>query len=105
LSVIFFCVTAITLCLIIFIPILEQNQEVYLTFDNEDLGRVISSIKRSYGVEIKVSDPQLLELHFSGTFIHETPDKIIEVLSESLALSHDEPVDKQYILYRDGRYP
>ena len=103
LSLILFCIAAIVLVLILLIPVLKQDQEVYLTFRNEDLGHVINSINSSYEVEIKVREPELLELHFSGTFIRETPDKIVAVLSESLELSHDKPFDKEYIIYLGGR--
>jgi ferric-dicitrate binding protein FerR (iron transport regulator) len=52
-----------------------------LVFNKEPIGEVVNKLSRWFNVDIQVKDPELLELTYTATFIHETLPQVMELLS------------------------
>ena len=52
-----------------------------LVFNKEPLGEVVKKLSRWFNVNIQVKDPELLELTYTATFVHETLPQVMELLT------------------------
>lgn len=52
-----------------------------LIFEKEPIGEVAKKLSRWFNVDIQINDPELYELTYTGTFIHETLPQVMELLS------------------------
>lgn len=55
-----------------------------LVFRDTPLPRVVADLRRWYGVELHVTDSILLRRHFTGSFVHESADRVVEVIALAL---------------------
>lgn len=60
-----------------------------LIFVNMSLKDLISLLERKYGVDIRVQDTTLLNLHFDGTIKNETLIDILEVIKNTLPVDYN----------------
>jgi ferric-dicitrate binding protein FerR (iron transport regulator) len=51
-----------------------------LVFNKEPLGEVIKKLNRWFNVDIQIKDPELLDLTYTATFVHETLPQVMELL-------------------------
>lgn len=51
-----------------------------LVFNKEPMGEVAKKLSRWFNVDIQIKDPELLDLTFTATFIHETLPQVMELL-------------------------
>jgi ferric-dicitrate binding protein FerR (iron transport regulator) len=51
-----------------------------LMFNKEPLGEVIKKLSRWFNVDIHIKDPELLDLTYTATFVHETLPQVMELL-------------------------
>jgi transmembrane sensor len=51
-----------------------------LVFNKEPLGEVIKKLSRWFNVDIHIKDPELLDLTYTATFVHETLPQVMELL-------------------------
>jgi transmembrane sensor len=58
-----------------------------LVFREATVGEIASSIRKWYGIELKVEDPSLANRHLTATFAGESPDRVLDVIR--LALGAD----------------
>lgn len=58
-----------------------------LVFREATIGEIASSIRKWYGIELKVADPSLANRHLTATFAGESPDRVLDVIR--LALGAD----------------
>ncbi len=72
-----------------------------LAFNNTRMERVISTLEKYFDVPIEVSNPQLLECRFTGTFESPELQEIIDVLVISVDLVYSREGNK-YILSGQG---
>jgi transmembrane sensor len=56
-------------------------KEGKLIFNKEPIGEVAKKLSRWFNVNIKVKDPQLLELTYTATFVHETLPQVLEFMA------------------------
>lgn len=73
----------------------EINAEDYagwidgkLIFRNASMAEVVSRMKRWYGVEIEVLDPELLQLHFRATFVNENIEEAFKLLQSTATFNY-----------------
>ncbi|MGV8090889.1 MAG: FecR family protein [Mangrovibacterium sp.] len=73
----------------------QVNTRVYsswkdnkLTFINMSLRELIILLERKYGVEIMVSDPDILSYHYDGTLKNETIIEVLNILQETLPVDY-----------------
>jgi ferric-dicitrate binding protein FerR (iron transport regulator) len=52
-----------------------------LIFKKEPLGEVVKKLGRWFNVDIQIKDPELLELTYTATFVHETLPQVMELLA------------------------
>jgi len=52
-----------------------------LVFNKEPMCEVVKKLSRWFNVDIQVKDPELLELTYTATFIHETLPQVMELIS------------------------
>jgi ferric-dicitrate binding protein FerR (iron transport regulator) len=52
-----------------------------LIFKKEPMGEVAKKLSRWFNVDIQVQDPELLELTYTATFVHETLPQVMELLT------------------------
>lgn len=55
-----------------------------LVFREASLADVATSLKRWYGIDLKVADPTLNTRHLTATFSTETPDRVLDVIRLAL---------------------
>lgn len=58
-----------------------------LVFRDSPLSEVASSMRRWYGIDLRIADPSLASRHITATFSGESPERVLEVLR--LALGAD----------------
>lgn len=58
-----------------------------LVFRDAPIGEVVNSVRKWYGIEMKVADRTLENRHLTATFAGETPERVLEVIR--LALGAD----------------
>jgi len=51
-----------------------------LVFREAPMNEVVASMRRWYGIQLRVSDPSLLDKHITATFTGEPPERVLEVL-------------------------
>lgn len=52
-----------------------------LVFNKEPIGEVVKKLGRWFNVDIQVKDPELLDLTYTATFIHETLPQVMELFT------------------------
>jgi transmembrane sensor len=52
-----------------------------LVFNKEPIGEVVKKLSRWFNVDIQVRDPELLDLTYTATFVHETLPQVMELLT------------------------
>ena len=52
-----------------------------LVFKKEPMGEVVKKLSRWFNVDIQIKDPELLELTYTATFVHETLPQVMELLT------------------------
>jgi transmembrane sensor len=52
-----------------------------LVFNKEPISEVVKKLSRWFNVDIQVKDPELLELTYTATFVHETLPQVMELIS------------------------
>jgi transmembrane sensor len=51
-----------------------------LVFREAPLAEVVASLRRWYGIELRVADTSLGSRHLTATFSSEPPDRVLEVI-------------------------
>ena len=52
-----------------------------LVFNKEPIGEVVKKLSRWFNVDIQIKDPELLELTYTATFVHETLPQVMELMT------------------------
>jgi ferric-dicitrate binding protein FerR (iron transport regulator) len=52
-----------------------------LVFNEEPIGEVVKKLSRWFNVDIQIKDPELLELTYTATFVHETLPQVMELMT------------------------
>lgn len=74
-----------------------------LVFRETPLTEVISSMRRWYGIELKIEDPSLANRHLTATFSGEPADRVLEVLSLALGANVERRGDTAVVRSTRGR--
>jgi transmembrane sensor len=53
-----------------------------LVFNKDPIGEVVKKLSRWFNVDIKIADPELLELTYTATFVHETLPQVMELIAK-----------------------
>jgi ferric-dicitrate binding protein FerR (iron transport regulator) len=56
-------------------------KEGKLVFNKEPIGEVVKKLSRWFNCDIRVKDPELLDLTYTGTFVNETLPQVMELLA------------------------
>ncbi len=56
-------------------------REGKLVFNEEPMEEVVKKLSRWFNVDIQIKDPELLELEYTATFVHETLPQVMELLA------------------------
>ena len=56
-------------------------KEGKLVFNAEHMGEVVKKLSRWFNVDIQIKDPELLELTYTATFVHETLPQVLELMA------------------------
>ncbi|MDD4190645.1 MAG: DUF4974 domain-containing protein, partial [Mangrovibacterium sp.] len=59
-----------------------------LIFENADMEEVVKRMERWYGVNIEVTDQDLLQLHFKATFINESIEEALKLLRSTATFNY-----------------
>jgi ferric-dicitrate binding protein FerR (iron transport regulator) len=59
-----------------------------LVFVNMDLKELVVLLERKYGVEIEVTNKEILDLHFDGTIKNETIIEFLEIVQKTLPINY-----------------
>jgi transmembrane sensor len=59
-----------------------------LVFIAEPMGNVVRKLGRWFNVDIQIKDPELLELTYTATFVHETLPQIMELMTVMSPISY-----------------
>lgn len=76
-------------------------KEGKLVFNKEPIGEVVKILSRWFNVDIQVKDPELLDLTYTATFVHETLPQVMELLAMVSPVSYTISNRKQI---SDGTY-
>ncbi|MCE4566714.1 DUF4974 domain-containing protein [Maribellus sp. CM-23] len=60
-----------------------------LVFINMDLDELFVLLERKFGVDIEISNPQILDLHYTGTIKNETILEVLDLISHTLPLNYE----------------
>jgi ferric-dicitrate binding protein FerR (iron transport regulator) len=52
-----------------------------LVFNKEPMGEAVKKLSRWFNVDIQVKDPELLDLTYTATFVHETLPQVMELIA------------------------
>jgi ferric-dicitrate binding protein FerR (iron transport regulator) len=52
-----------------------------LVFNKEPIGEVVKKLSRWFNVDIQIKDPELLDLNYTATFVHETLPQVMELIA------------------------
>jgi ferric-dicitrate binding protein FerR (iron transport regulator) len=52
-----------------------------LVFNKEPIGDVVKKLSRWFNVDIQIKDPELLDLTYTATFVHETLPQVMELMA------------------------
>lgn len=74
-----------------------------LVFRETPLAEVVSSMRRWYGIELRLMDPSLANRHLTATFSGEPPDRVIEVLRLALGADIERHGDTVFVRSVKGR--
>jgi transmembrane sensor len=56
-------------------------KEGRLVFNKEPMGEVAKKLGRWFNVDVRIKDPELLELTYTATFVHETLPQVLELMA------------------------
>lgn len=56
-------------------------KEGKLVFNKEPLGEVAKKLSRWFNVDVQIKDPELLDLTYTATFVHETLPQVLELVA------------------------
>lgn len=56
-------------------------KEGKLVFNAEHMGNVVIKLNRWFNADIQIKDPELLELTYTATFVHETLPQVLELMA------------------------
>lgn len=73
-----------------------------IEFEKEELKTVVEVLKEVYGVNIEVSDANILNCQMSAKFDHQSIDSILEILSLTFSLELSKSSKKEYLLTGNG---
>lgn len=59
-----------------------------LVFNKEPIGEVAKKLSRWFNVDFQVKDPELLELTYTATFVHETLPQVMELIALASPVSY-----------------
>lgn len=59
-----------------------------LIFNEEPMGEVVKKLSRWFNVDIKIKDPELLEITYTATFVQETLPQVLELLTMMSPVSY-----------------
>lgn len=59
-----------------------------LVFENADMEEVVKRMEHWYGVNIEVTDQNLLQLHFKATFINESVEEALKLLQSTATFNY-----------------
>jgi ferric-dicitrate binding protein FerR (iron transport regulator) len=59
-----------------------------LVFNKEPINEVVKKLSRWFNVDIQVKDPELLELTYTATFVHETLPQVMELIALTSPISY-----------------
>jgi len=59
-----------------------------LVFQKDPMREVVKKLNRWFNVDIQIKDPELLELTFTATFVHETLPQVMELLAMISPISY-----------------
>jgi len=68
-----------------------------LVFKDASVGELGADLRRWYGVELRVTDSTLLRRHFTGSFLNESPSRVVDVIALALGARADRRGDTVYI--------
>ncbi len=68
-----------------------------LVFRDAPVGEVAEDLRRWYGVELRVTDSALLARHFTGTFVAEPRDRVVDVIALALGARVERRGDTTYL--------
>lgn len=68
-----------------------------LVFRDAPVGDMAEDLRRWYGVELRVTDSSLLRRHFTGSFVAESRDTVLEVIALALGARVERRGDTAYI--------
>jgi transmembrane sensor len=74
-----------------------------LVFREAPLGEVANSMRKWYGIELKVSDPSLANSHLSATFAGESPERVLDVIRLALGAEIERHGDTAIVRSAKGR--
>ena len=73
-----------------------------LVFADTRMKEVVLALERHYGVVIEVSQPEILNCHFSGTFAAAKITEVLEALTLAMDLRYEEREKGRYLLSGTG---
>jgi ferric-dicitrate binding protein FerR (iron transport regulator) len=59
-----------------------------LIFSNSNFGEVVTKFEQRYGVSIEVVHPELLHLHFDGTFVDEKLEEALDIIQLTMPVEY-----------------
>ncbi len=74
-----------------------------LVFRETPVSEVASSLRRWYGIELRLADPSLANRHLTATFSDEPADRVLEVLSLALGADIERRGDTAFVRPVKGR--
>lgn len=68
-----------------------------LVFRNASVAELAADLRRWYGVELRVTDSALLRRHFTGSFVSEPPDRVLDVIALALGARVERRGDTAFV--------
>ena len=68
-----------------------------LVFKDASVAELGADLRRWYGVELRVTDSALLRRHFTGSFVDESPSRVLDVIAIALGARAERRGDTVYI--------
>jgi transmembrane sensor len=68
-----------------------------LVFKDASVGELRADLRRWYGVELRVTDSALLRRHFTGSFVSEPANRVVDAIALALGARADRRGDTVYI--------
>jgi len=74
-----------------------------LVFREAPISEVIASMRRWYGIQLRITDQSLLDKHITATFNGEPPERVLEVLRLTLGAEVERKGDTAFVRPAAGR--